>query len=111
MENDVADVPTPTLPPASITNGVPSGFASSSTTNALPAPVWLILTASRLLLTLITTELEKLLIPVIKRLSEMTFAAVTFGEITFPETVPTVNSPATVAFAATYKESPVLLSN
>ena len=42
-------VPAPMLPDASITNGVVSGFALSSTTSAFPVPVCVILTMSLVL--------------------------------------------------------------
>lgn len=42
----LGEVPMPTLPLASTTNGVLSGLVLSSTTNALPAPVWVMRTRS-----------------------------------------------------------------
>jgi hypothetical protein len=55
-------VPIPTLPLASTTNGVASGFALSSTTSALPVPVWVMRRASEAELTETTTgRLEVLL--------------------------------------------------
>ena len=43
-------VPIPILPVALITTGVESGLVESSTTRALPEPVWVILSASEELL-------------------------------------------------------------
>ena len=68
------EIPIPTFPDAVMTNGVESGLVESSTTNALPVPVCVILRAFKSLLMLIVTEFEN-----VDRPFPITFKPVTFA--------------------------------